>query len=103
MLAERRRGLRGVEAMQIKRVGVIGLGNMGLPMATTLDRKGFEVVGFDLSDPRRKMASEQGIEALPLDELLRSVDVVVSSLPYAATWKPSSTPPARCSTARIAG
>ena len=69
--------------MQIKRVGVIGLGNMGLPMATTLARKGFEVVGFDLSDSRRKIASEQGIEALPLDELLRSVDVVVSSLPYA--------------------
>ena len=69
--------------MQIKRVGVIGLGNMGLPMATTLARKGFEVVGFDLSDVRRKLASEQGIEALPLDELLRSVDVVVSSLPYA--------------------
>ena len=70
--------------MQIKRVGVIGLGNMGLPMATTLARKGFEVSGFDLSDQRCALATEQGIQGVVhLADLLRSVDAVVSSLPYA--------------------
>lgn len=33
--------------MQIERVGLVGLGNMELPMATTLDGKGFRVAGFD--------------------------------------------------------
>jgi 3-hydroxyisobutyrate dehydrogenase-like beta-hydroxyacid dehydrogenase len=33
-------------------VAVIGLGAMGLPMAANLDRKGFEVVAYDL-DPAR--------------------------------------------------
>ncbi len=70
--------------MQIKRVGVIGLGNMGLPMAVTLARKGFEVIGFDVSETRQALASGQGIQAVSdLGELLRSVDVIVSSLPYA--------------------
>lgn len=70
--------------MQIKRVGVVGLGNMGLPMAMTLARKGFEVSGFDLSDRRRALAADQGIRvAAPLAALLRDVDAVVSSLPHA--------------------
>ena len=69
--------------MLIKRVGVIGLGNMGLPMATTLAKKGFEVIGFDLSEARRDLAAAQGIRPVGLADLLRTVDVVVSSLPYA--------------------
>ena len=44
--------------MRIKRVGVIGLGNMGLPMAATLARTGFEVSGFDLSGQRQALAAE---------------------------------------------
>jgi 3-hydroxyisobutyrate dehydrogenase len=67
--------------MQISRVGVIGLGNMGLPMATTLSRKGFRVTGFDLAAQRRALAKDQGIETAELADILRSVDVVVSSLP----------------------
>lgn len=70
--------------MQIKRVGVIGLGNMGLPMAATLARKGFEVSGFDLSEGRQALAAERGIRAVArLADLLRDVDAVVSSLPHA--------------------
>ena len=66
------------------RVGVVGLGNMGLPMATSLVRAGFEVVGFDLSEARRALAAGQGVAGMAeLGALLRSVDVVVSSLPHA--------------------
>lgn len=68
--------------MQIKCVGVIGLGNMGLPMGVTLARKGFDVVGFDLGETRRRLADEQGIRSAGLGDLLRSADVIVCSLPY---------------------
>ncbi|MXP65332.1 NAD(P)-dependent oxidoreductase [Roseomonas sp. M0104] len=68
--------------MTIETVGVVGLGNMGLPMAATLARKGFDVWGFDLSEERRRLAQAQGIHAVPeLAGLLRRVDAVVASLP----------------------
>ncbi len=70
--------------MTIKRVGVVGLGNMGLPMAVTLARRGFEVIGFDVSEPRKQLASQEGIGVLAeLGDLLRGADAVVSSLPLA--------------------
>lgn len=70
--------------MQISRVGVIGLGNMGLPMAAVLCRAGFAVSGFDLSAQRLALAGERGITPAPdLAGLLREVDAVVSSLPFA--------------------
>ncbi|MDO8472210.1 MAG: NAD(P)-binding domain-containing protein, partial [Dehalococcoidia bacterium] len=31
-----------------KKIGFIGLGNIGMPMATTLVKKGFQVVAFDV-------------------------------------------------------
>lgn len=69
--------------MTISSVGVVGLGNMGLPMAVTLVRAGFDVVGFDLSDERRALAAAQGIRAVAeVALLLRTVDAVVSSLPH---------------------
>ena len=69
--------------MTISSVGVVGLGNMGLPMAVTLVRAGFAVVGFDLSAERRALAAAQGIRAVAeVAVLLRAVDAVVSSLPH---------------------
>jgi 3-hydroxyisobutyrate dehydrogenase len=69
--------------MVIARVGVVGLGNMGLPMATSLVRAGFAVIGFDLGAERRALAAERGIGTVAdVADLLRGVDGVVSSLPY---------------------
>ncbi|KXF75429.1 3-hydroxyisobutyrate dehydrogenase [Paramesorhizobium deserti] len=42
-------------------VGVIGLGSMGLGMAQTLAGKGFETLGFDLSDERKALAEKSGV------------------------------------------
>ena len=70
--------------MSINQVGVIGLGNMGLPMATTLARAGFKVWGFDLDEGRRTVAAAQAIHLAPLGELLHTVDAVVCSLPRAS-------------------
>ena len=70
--------------MTVRHVGVIGLGNMGLPMATVLARAGFAVSGFDLSAERLALAGKNGITPVAdLATLLRDVDAVVSSLPYA--------------------
>lgn len=50
-----------MDVRQIKRIGVIGLGKMGMPMATHLHRVGFEVVGFDPSEARIADAAAAGI------------------------------------------
>ena len=44
----------------IRRVGVIGLGRMGLPMARHLLHAGFEVAGFDLDPARGAALAEAG-------------------------------------------
>ena len=41
-----------------KRVGFIGMGNMGFPMAQNLKKAGFEVIGFDLNKEVVKKANE---------------------------------------------
>lgn len=64
--------------------GVIGLGAMGLPMAKTLASKGFEVIGFDLSEERRALAAAAGIAlAESPAEVVARAGVVVFSLPKA--------------------
>jgi UDP-N-acetyl-D-glucosamine dehydrogenase len=55
------------------RVGVIGLGYVGLPLAMTVARAGFRVTGFDI-DPAKPRAIADGrsyIEAVP-DDMLRA-------------------------------
>jgi 3-hydroxyisobutyrate dehydrogenase len=46
-------------------IAVIGLGNMGLGMATTLAGKGFAVAGLDLSPERCEIATAHGINVSP--------------------------------------
>lgn len=56
------------------KAGVIGLGYVGLPLAMTVAKAGFKVVGFDI-DPGKITAIEAGrsyIEAVS-DEVLASV------------------------------
>lgn len=44
----------------MKTIGVIGLGEMGLPMATNLLRKGFDVTGYDVRGEARRAFQESG-------------------------------------------
>jgi 3-hydroxyisobutyrate dehydrogenase-like beta-hydroxyacid dehydrogenase len=47
---------------EIKRVGVIGLGKMGLPIARLLHQKGFSVTGTDVSLAAIKAAAAAGVQ-----------------------------------------
>jgi 3-hydroxyisobutyrate dehydrogenase len=66
------------------KVAVIGLGQMGLGMATTLAGKGFAIVGFDVADASRQKATAAGITVkAPLADALGDADAVILSLPLA--------------------
>lgn len=61
----------------MKKIGIIGLGNMGIGLAQNLIKNGFEVTGFDLSDERLKMLRDLGGTAAPtVPELGKTVDAV---------------------------
>jgi 3-hydroxyisobutyrate dehydrogenase len=67
------------------KVAIIGLGQMGLGMATTLVGKGFTVVGFDVADASRQKATAAGITVMSsLTDALGNADAVIFSLPLAA-------------------
>ncbi|MDX6751854.1 3-hydroxyisobutyrate dehydrogenase [Geminicoccaceae bacterium 1502E] len=64
------------------RIGFIGLGNMGGPMARNLVRAGHEVAGFDLAEPARAALAEAGgTAAASLAEAAGGADVVLTMLP----------------------
>lgn len=63
-------------------VGVIGLGNMGGPMALNLVKAGFKVQGFDTVPAARDAASAGGVVlAASAHEAVYGADVVVTMLP----------------------
>jgi 3-hydroxyisobutyrate dehydrogenase len=63
-------------------IAVIGLGNMGGPMAANLVRAGHEVMGFDLAEAARAEAQAAGVRIVAdTAEAVGAVDVVVTMLP----------------------
>jgi 3-hydroxyisobutyrate dehydrogenase len=64
------------------RISVIGLGNMGLPMANNLVKKGHEVAGFDLVAENIGQAASRGVTGRKsAEDAASNVDVVVTMLP----------------------
>ena len=64
------------------KVGFIGLGAMGLPMASNLQRKGFQLKVHDLNpSPQEKLAKLGAHTAPTVAECVRGVDIVVTMLP----------------------
>jgi 3-hydroxyisobutyrate dehydrogenase-like beta-hydroxyacid dehydrogenase len=70
-------------ASDIRRVGFIGLGEIGLPAATNLIKSGFEVVGFSLTNMDR-FAEAGGKAASSAADVAQKCDVIVNCLPIAA-------------------
>ncbi|WP_212524600.1 3-hydroxyisobutyrate dehydrogenase [Actibacterium sp. MT2.3-13A] len=62
------------------KIGFIGLGNMGAPMAANLVKAGHEVTGFDLAAPMPEGVTRAGSAA----EAAKGQDVVITMLPNGA-------------------
>ncbi len=66
-------------------IGFVGLGTMGLPMASNLSRAGFAVRGYDLSPEARKAFAEVGgVAASSAAEATKGAAFVITMLPTAA-------------------
>ena len=64
------------------KITLIGLGNMGLPMAANLLRAGHEVIGFDLSETALAAhRANGGATAATIAEAVADTDVVITMLP----------------------
>ena len=75
MLADNLAGLDGLT------VGVVGLGVIGLAVAQAFHRMGARIAYFDPAPRDAKAAAAMDAKSLPLDELLRTSDVVTLHVP----------------------
>src|SRR5262245_1398975 len=65
-----------------ERIGFIGLGSMGRPMATSLIRNGFALAAFDTAEAHIAVLVERGAwRAGDLAALIAAADVVITMLP----------------------
>ena len=66
----------------MSKVAFIGLGNMGIGMATNLVKGGHEVIAFDVSDKAKDAASAAGCAVVSdIKEAVKTVEVVIMMLP----------------------
>lgn len=74
--------------MTVKKAGLIGIGAMGLPMASTMVSRGFEIVGYDLNEKAIAAAVGVGVQpATDLADLVAQVEVIIASLPDDASMR----------------
>ena len=66
----------------IKKIGFVGLGIMGNPMATNLMGAGYEVTGYDVDQEAMKAMVEKGAgQASSPKEAAKSADAIITMLP----------------------
>jgi phosphoglycerate dehydrogenase-like enzyme len=75
MLADNLAGLDGML------VGIVGLGTVGLAVAQAFHRMGCRICYYDPASPGAQAAATLGAQAVSLDQLLRSADVVSLHVP----------------------
>jgi 3-hydroxyisobutyrate dehydrogenase len=64
------------------KVGFIGLGNMGMPMAQNLLKAAHAVTGFDLNvDATERLAASGGSTANSIADACKAAEVVITMLP----------------------
>jgi 3-hydroxyisobutyrate dehydrogenase len=67
------------------KIGFIGLGNMGLPMAQNLLKAGHSVTGFDVAKPALKtLAAANGVAADSVRAACQDAEIVITMLPAGA-------------------
>lgn len=66
----------------IKKIGFVGLGIMGNPMATNLMGAGYQVTGYDIDPKAVKAMVEKGVaQASSPKEAAKSADAIITMLP----------------------
>jgi 3-hydroxyisobutyrate dehydrogenase-like beta-hydroxyacid dehydrogenase len=69
-------------SVPVRRIGLIGLGRMGLPICARLVEHGFEVVCTDLDDGRRELGARAGAATVgDAEGAAADVEVIVTVLP----------------------
>ena len=64
------------------KVGFIGLGNMGVPMAGNLVKAGYDVTGYDLLPANLEKAAARGVKSVEsADAAAKDADIVITMLP----------------------
>lgn len=64
------------------KIGFIGLGHMGAPMAQNLLKAGHELIVFDIADDAMRVFADQGVKtAGAISEAAADVDAVITMLP----------------------
>lgn len=73
--------------VQKQRIGVIGLGDMGLPIAKNLLAAGYSVRGYDLEEEKMvRLETSGGERAHDIGEIVETSDCVCTSLPSSGTF-----------------
>jgi len=68
--------------VELRRIGFIGLGIMGQPMAGNLVRAGYHVTGYNRSDGAvERLVAQGGHAAATVGDVVRAVDAVITMLP----------------------
>jgi 3-hydroxyisobutyrate dehydrogenase-like beta-hydroxyacid dehydrogenase len=76
------------DAKRAVRVGIIGIGNMGMPMSTNLLKAGYTVTAFDRTQDRLEALVSRGARrAGSIAEVVGESDVVFTSLPNDAVFR----------------
>ena len=66
----------------MKRIGFIGLGNMGSKMVKNLLKANYDVIGYDINEKLVDELIPNGIhKASSLDEIIDDIDVIITMLP----------------------
>ncbi|WP_322060060.1 NAD(P)-dependent oxidoreductase [Paraburkholderia sp. J63] len=69
----------------MKKVGVVGLGNMGRGMALSAKRGGFTVLGFDANEESVRALGDEGVlPCASIADIASQVEVLILSLPTSA-------------------
>jgi 3-hydroxyisobutyrate dehydrogenase len=72
----------GPRGKNMSRIAFIGLGNMGLPMATNLVKAGHDLIVFDAMETARQKANSEGMTvAATAAKAVEGADVIVTMLP----------------------
>ena len=67
-----------MEIREIERVGIVGLGKMGRPIARHIARKGFKVAGYDINNATAQLAEKEGCAlAASISELAARSDLLL--------------------------